>query len=210
MPEACKDPVLRRLPENFPALMWHGDHIELPKGGIHLLGTAKCACAGFRVGKKAYGLVPHLEMTAAMIDDPDGVARRADLVGNRARPLHGLMLQDQKLGHQKTIRKAGKFRNLLVKTSSPPDSGLGFGGVLQKPGVGGGDAVVDGNARLPTQLPDPGDVQKLSGGAVRLGSIPPDIPGKTDDLPHLLGQFLDRQILPHPDIHDLPAVVFLQ
>ena len=69
MPEAFKDPVLRRLPENFFALMWHGDYFELPAGTAHLLGTDKCACAGFRVGKKAYGLVPHLEMNAAMVDE---------------------------------------------------------------------------------------------------------------------------------------------
>ena len=69
MPEACKDPVLRRLPENFPALMWHGDLFALPPGSVHLLATQKCASAGFRIGKKAYGLVPHLEMTAAMIDE---------------------------------------------------------------------------------------------------------------------------------------------
>ena len=76
MPEACKDPVLRRLPENFPALMWHGDYFSLPKGSNHLLGTQKCACAGFRVGKKAYGLVPHLEMTAVMIDEMVSVSRK--------------------------------------------------------------------------------------------------------------------------------------
>jgi GMP synthase (glutamine-hydrolysing) len=69
LPDAFKDPVLRRLPENFPALMWHGDHFSLPKGAVHLLSTDKCACAAFRHGKKAYGLVPHLEMTAAMVDE---------------------------------------------------------------------------------------------------------------------------------------------
>jgi len=69
MPDAFKDPVLRRLPENFPALLWHGDHFLLPKGAAHLLSTDKCGCAGFRYGKKAYGLVPHLEMTAAMVDE---------------------------------------------------------------------------------------------------------------------------------------------
>ena len=69
LPDAFKDPVLRRLPENFPALMWHGDYFALPKGAIHLLSTDKCACAAFRHGKKAYGLVPHLEMTAAMVDE---------------------------------------------------------------------------------------------------------------------------------------------
>lgn len=69
MPEAFRDPVLRRLPENFLALMWHGDHFDLPPGAAHLLSTEKCACAGFRFGKKAYGLVPHLEMNAAMVDE---------------------------------------------------------------------------------------------------------------------------------------------
>lgn len=76
MPEACKDPVLRRLPENFQALMWHGDHFSLPKGAVHLLATQKCGCAGFRFGKKAYGLVPHLEMTAAMIDEMVAASRK--------------------------------------------------------------------------------------------------------------------------------------
>jgi len=76
MPEACKDPVLRRLPENFPALMWHGDHFALPPGSVHLLATQKCACAGFRFGKKAYGLVPHLEMTAAMVDEMVAASRK--------------------------------------------------------------------------------------------------------------------------------------
>jgi len=76
MPDACKDPVLRRLPEKFQALMWHGDHFPLPQGAVHLLGTQKCTCAGFRLGKKAYGLVPHLEMTAAMIDEMVSSSRK--------------------------------------------------------------------------------------------------------------------------------------
>jgi GMP synthase-like glutamine amidotransferase len=76
MPDACKDPVLRRLPENFRALMWHGDHFALPKGAVHLLATPKCGCAGFRIGKRAYGLVPHLEMTAAMIDEMVSASRK--------------------------------------------------------------------------------------------------------------------------------------
>jgi GMP synthase (glutamine-hydrolysing) len=76
LPDAFKDPVLRRLPENFPALMWHGDHFALPKGAVHLLSTDKCACAAFRHGKKAYGLVPHLEMTAAMVDEMVASSRK--------------------------------------------------------------------------------------------------------------------------------------
>ena len=76
LPDAFKDPVLRRLPENFPALMWHEDHFALPKGAVHLLSTDKCVCAAFRYGKKAYGLVPHLEMTAAMVDEMVASSRK--------------------------------------------------------------------------------------------------------------------------------------
>ena len=76
LPDAFRDPVLRRLPENFPALMWHGDHFALPKGAVHLLSTDKCTCAAFRHGKKAYGLVPHLEMTAAMVDEMVASSRK--------------------------------------------------------------------------------------------------------------------------------------
>jgi GMP synthase (glutamine-hydrolysing) len=76
LPDAFKDPVLRRLPENFPALMWHGDHFALPKGAVHLLSTDKCVCAAFRHGKKSYGLVPHLEMTAAMVDEMVASSRK--------------------------------------------------------------------------------------------------------------------------------------
>jgi GMP synthase (glutamine-hydrolysing) len=56
--------------------MWHGDHFALPKGAVHLLSTDKCACAAFRYGKKAYGLVPHLEMTAAMVDEMVASSRK--------------------------------------------------------------------------------------------------------------------------------------
>jgi len=76
LPDAFKDPVLRRLPENFPALMWHGDHFALPRGAAHLLSTERCACAGFRLGKKAYGLIPHLEMNAAMVDEMVTTSRK--------------------------------------------------------------------------------------------------------------------------------------
>ena len=76
LPDAFKDPVLRRLPENFPALMWHGDYFALPKGAVPLLSTDKCACAAFRHGKKAYALVPHLEMTAAMVDEMVASSRK--------------------------------------------------------------------------------------------------------------------------------------
>ncbi len=91
MPDACKDPVLRRLPENFPALMWHGDHFSLPPGAVHLLSTPKCPCAGFRCGKKAYGLVPHLEMTAAMVDEMVASSRK-ELAAAQVEP--GKILED--------------------------------------------------------------------------------------------------------------------
>jgi GMP synthase (glutamine-hydrolysing) len=104
MPEAFKDPVLRRLPESFPALMWHGDHFALPKGAVHLLSTDQCACAGFRYGKKAYGLVPHLEMNAAMVDEMVATSRK-ELVGAGVEPAQILEAASE---HAETVEELAR------------------------------------------------------------------------------------------------------
>ncbi|NBS14628.1 MAG: amidotransferase [Verrucomicrobia bacterium] len=104
MPEAFKDPVLRRLPESFPALMWHGDHFALPKGAAHLLSTDQCACAGFRHGKKAYGLVPHLEMNAAMVDEMVATSRK-ELVAAEVEPAR--ILEDTS-EHAETVEELAR------------------------------------------------------------------------------------------------------
>lgn len=65
---AAQDRLWSAAPCEFMALHWHGDVFELPSGAVNLAASAMTPHQAFRHGKFAYGLLFHLEMTAAMID----------------------------------------------------------------------------------------------------------------------------------------------
>ncbi len=65
--EAKKDPLFRQSPALFTALHWHGDIFSLPPGAFSLARSALTEQQAFRYGKNAYGLLFHLEVTAAML-----------------------------------------------------------------------------------------------------------------------------------------------
>ncbi|MGO9062402.1 MAG: type 1 glutamine amidotransferase [Candidatus Binataceae bacterium] len=66
---AAEDRLWSGAPREFMALHWHGDAFELPSGAIKLASSELTSHQAFRYGKFAYGLLFHLEMTAAMIED---------------------------------------------------------------------------------------------------------------------------------------------
>ena len=66
---AAEDRLWSGAPREFMALHWHGDVFELPSGAIKLASSELTSHQAFRYGKFAYGLLFHLEMTAAMIED---------------------------------------------------------------------------------------------------------------------------------------------
>lgn len=58
------DALMQGLPQNFKALQWHGVAVtELPKGGATLASSPVCAIQAQRVGRHAWGLQYHVEMT---------------------------------------------------------------------------------------------------------------------------------------------------
>jgi GMP synthase-like glutamine amidotransferase len=63
--EALADPVFAGLPRSLPALQWHGDTFELPKGAVRLAGSAAYPNQAFRY-RNAYGLQFHLEVSTPM------------------------------------------------------------------------------------------------------------------------------------------------
>lgn len=69
---ASQDRLWSAAPHEFMALHWHGDIFELPSGAINLASSEMTPHQAFRYGKYAYGLLFHLEMTAAMIDEMAG------------------------------------------------------------------------------------------------------------------------------------------
>lgn len=63
------DPVFAGLGSSFPVLQWHGDTFDLPAGAVHLARSAAYGNQAFRVGKSAYAVQFHLEVTPAMLAD---------------------------------------------------------------------------------------------------------------------------------------------
>lgn len=48
---------------------WHGDTFDLPDGAVHLARGATCVSQAFRVGRAAYGVQFHVEMTTDLIEE---------------------------------------------------------------------------------------------------------------------------------------------
>jgi GMP synthase (glutamine-hydrolysing) len=68
-PEAAADPLFAGLDPRQIVFQWHGDTFDLPTGAVHLARSPSCRHQAFRVGRSAWGLQFHVEMTAALIDD---------------------------------------------------------------------------------------------------------------------------------------------
>jgi GMP synthase (glutamine-hydrolysing) len=52
----------------FSALQWHRDVFALPPGAVRLASSALYDTQAFRIGRRAYGLLFHLEVDAAMVE----------------------------------------------------------------------------------------------------------------------------------------------
>jgi GMP synthase (glutamine-hydrolysing) len=60
------DPVLGALPPRIDTLQWHGDTFDLPDGGVLLASSPAYPHQAFRVGRAAYAVQFHVEVTEAM------------------------------------------------------------------------------------------------------------------------------------------------
>jgi GMP synthase (glutamine-hydrolysing) len=64
--EGQADPIFTGLPAEFPTLQWHGDTFDLPDGGVLLASSPAYPNQAFRVGRAAYGVQFHVEVTDQM------------------------------------------------------------------------------------------------------------------------------------------------
>jgi GMP synthase-like glutamine amidotransferase len=63
---AATDPVFAGLPETLPTLQWHGDTFELPEDAVLLATSPAYPNQAFRVGRSAYGVQFHVEVTTEL------------------------------------------------------------------------------------------------------------------------------------------------
>jgi GMP synthase-like glutamine amidotransferase len=67
--EVAEDPLFAGLAPRQTVFQWHGDTFDLPPGAVHLAQGASCRHQAFRVGRSAYGLQFHAEMTASLVEE---------------------------------------------------------------------------------------------------------------------------------------------
>jgi len=64
-----KDPLFDGFSERDPIYHWHGDMFQIPSNGTLLASAAGCPHQALRVGKNAYGLQFHVEVTGKSIKE---------------------------------------------------------------------------------------------------------------------------------------------
>jgi GMP synthase (glutamine-hydrolysing) len=63
------DTLFRGVPDPFNTFQWHHDSFDIPDGGVLLASSAACRHQTFRVGRCAWGLQFHPEVTEDIIRD---------------------------------------------------------------------------------------------------------------------------------------------
>lgn len=64
---ATRDAITAGLPETMPAFHWHSCTFDLPEGAVLLASSKAYEKQIFRVGRLAYGLQCHLEVSTALV-----------------------------------------------------------------------------------------------------------------------------------------------
>jgi GMP synthase (glutamine-hydrolysing) len=72
------DPVLGPLPPSIDTLQWHGDTFDLPEGAVLLASSPAYPHQAFRVGRAAYAVQFHVEVTEEMGEEWAGVPAYAE------------------------------------------------------------------------------------------------------------------------------------
>jgi GMP synthase (glutamine-hydrolysing) len=94
--EAVGDPVFGPAPTPLPCVHWHGDTFTLPDGAVRLARSDLYENQAFRVGRLAYGLQFHVEVTASLVAHwgphlPPGVFVRTVDVAHVSRAGEGIV-----------------------------------------------------------------------------------------------------------------------
>lgn len=82
-PQGQRDPFLKNFKEDKPIYHWHGDMFHIPANGQLLATAPGCPHQAMRVGKNAYGIQFHVEVTDKSIKEWCDEYIENDLPGRR-------------------------------------------------------------------------------------------------------------------------------
>lgn len=110
---ATEEPVLAGLHTAEPVVHWHGDTFDLPTAATLLASTLACPHQFFRLGKNAFGLQFHVEVTAEQVAqwvvDDAAFVHAAGGLGNGAR----ILADTERLMPEHRVQGDRLIRNLL-------------------------------------------------------------------------------------------------
>jgi GMP synthase-like glutamine amidotransferase len=66
---ARRDRLFRESPETIEVFQWHGEYFDTPSGAVNLASSDLYQCQAFSIGQNVYGLLFHLEVTGAMVNE---------------------------------------------------------------------------------------------------------------------------------------------
>jgi GMP synthase-like glutamine amidotransferase len=82
-PDGKSDPFFQGFREDEDIYHWHGDMFEIPQDGALLASGTGCPHQAFRVGKNAYGIQFHVEVTDRSIKEWCDEYSATDLPGRK-------------------------------------------------------------------------------------------------------------------------------
>jgi GMP synthase (glutamine-hydrolysing) len=122
--EGKNDPLFQGLPGYQQVIHWHEDAFDLPHGAIKLASSENTPNQAFRVGRRAYGLQYHIEVTPEIFEIWFG---EEDLLQNMSQAIEPEVLDQVKrdwlthyqlyLEHSRTL-----FENFLKISGCVPQS----------------------------------------------------------------------------------------
>lgn len=110
---AGEEPVLAGMDPSEVVVHWHGDTFDLPQGATLLASTLACPQQFFRLGKAAFGLQFHIEVTPDQV--ADWVREDADFVRSAGGAVHGerLLADTARFMPRHRVHGDRLIRNLL-------------------------------------------------------------------------------------------------
>lgn len=123
-PEGLDDALLGGAGRELQTFQWHGAEIvRMPAGGVVLGGNAACAVQAMRVGRYAYGLQFHCELTETTVAEWKDVPAYAASLDAALGPAAELLAQDVSERLPAFAKTASRLDANLAKivADRPPD-----------------------------------------------------------------------------------------
>ncbi len=114
-PKGKKDLLFSNLGETLDIFQWHGDTFAIPQGGVLLATGRACPNQAMRVGRSAWGVQFHFEITDKSIRDwADEYFKKGDVLNRKKRQMQDEYKKLKNPFHRMADTIANNFLNIIT------------------------------------------------------------------------------------------------